>query len=62
MGVSAELSPQTYLKLYVSEVDIATVLPQLQPSVLVENINSVSLLEIQANNSIRSSAFKNLSE
>ena len=34
---------------------------QLQPY-LVENIKSSSLLEIQDNNSISGSAFKNLSE
>ena len=36
--------------------------PSSAATLLVENLNSSSLIEIQDNNSIRGSAFKNLSE
>ena len=56
-----ELSLQTSFTTFCSEVP-TTVPPQLQRTLLVENINGIFMLEIKDNNSISSSAFKNLSE
>ena len=56
-----ELSLQTSFKTFCSNGP-ATIPPQMQPYCLKININGTSLIEIQDNNSIRGSAFENLSE
>ena len=54
-----ELSLHTSSTTFVTGVQLRYL---LGCSLLVENINSTSLLEIQDNNNISGSAFKNLSE